>query len=310
MEKTGYHQPVLAPEAAAFLVWNPSGVYADCTLGGGGHSEQILKCLDDHGRIIGIDRDPEAIAFSRKRLAESGDNIRFFQSAFGDIDRVVHESGEAALDGLLLDLGVSSHQIDSAARGFSYLQDGPLDMRMDPELNMTASDVIQSYSESALADLFFYYGEERRSRQIARLIAAARDKETISTTGRLTALVRSRIPDHMANKTLARIFQSLRIEVNSELKQLETVLVKGGELLKSGGRMVVISYHSLEDRLVKRFFRNEPLSFIRQDMVEALGPKTFRMLHKKVVRAGEDECRTNPRARSARLRAAEKLQAV
>lgn len=307
MASQPYHMPVLVDEAVSYLVGNPAGIFIDCTLGGGGHAEQILKKLNRAGKLIAIDRDQDAIEYAQDHLREFRQQIKIIQGNFADIDHIVHETGESTLDGILLDLGISSHQIDVPARGFSYLQDGPLDMRMNSKTTMTACDVIQTYSESSLADLFFYYGEERRARQIARRIVLIREKDPIQTTQDLARAVRMIIPGHVVNKSLSRIFQALRIEVNDELEQLKTVLPKAGKLLKTGGRLVIISYHSLEDRLVKRFFRGEPLSFMRQDMVEQVEPRLFKMLHKKVIQPMEAEISRNPRARSARLRAAEKV---
>jgi len=300
-----YHNPVLVSETVAYLITDPSGVYLDGTIGGGGHSEALLNQLNQ-GKIIGIDRDPEAIRFCAERFRDYGQQVQLFQGAFGGMGQFLKLAGETAVDGLLLDLGVSSHQIDTPSRGFSYLQDGPLDMRMNPSENHSAYEILNTWDEADLADLFFYYGEERFSRQIARLIVLKREKEPINSTSEFANLIRSRIHGPKVNKTLARLFQALRIQVNDELEQLRTGLQTGTELLKVGGHMVVISYHSLEDRLVKRFFRGEEMTIRRTD-AEPSGPKRFRMLHKKVIRAGSDEIQKNPRSRSARLRAAEKI---
>ncbi|MBN1780197.1 16S rRNA (cytosine(1402)-N(4))-methyltransferase RsmH [bacterium] len=309
MTHPAYHAPVMVDEAVSYLIGDPDGIYIDGTLGGGGHSESILKKLGPHGKLIGLDRDSEAIAACRKRLSEYKNRIQIIQAPFAELDRVVRETGVDLMDGLLLDLGLSSHQIDVPERGFSYLQDGPLDMRMGTDQTLTAREVIQTYPEESLADLFFYYGEERRARQIARKIVSSRRNMTVSSTGQLAALIQAASPGPMVQKTLARIFQALRIEVNDEMNQLKTVLQKGGGLLRAGGRMVIISYHSLEDRLVKRFFKAEELSIRRVDIAEKTGVSQFRILTKKVLRPPEEEIRSNPRARSARLRAAEKITA-
>ena len=302
---SNYHNPVLVSETIAYLVTDPSGVYLDCTIGGGGHSEALLKQLNQ-GKIIGIDRDPEAIRFCTERFRCCGQQVQLFQGAFGGMGQFLKLAGETAVDGILLDLGVSSHQIDTPSRGFSYLQDGPLDMRMNPSENYSAREILNTWNEADLADLFFYYGEERYSRQIARLIVMKRDREPLNTTLDFADLIRSRVHGSKVNKTLARLFQALRIQVNDELEQLKSGLQSGVDLLRVGGHMVVLSYHSLEDRLVKRFFRGEEMS-IRKDSVESTGKKRFKMLHKKVVRAGDEDIRRNPRSRAVRLRAAEKI---
>jgi 16S rRNA (cytosine1402-N4)-methyltransferase len=302
---SNYHNPVLVSETIAYLVTDPAGVYLDCTIGGGGHSEALLKQLNQ-GKIIGIDRDPEAIRFCAERFRGYDQQVQLFQGAFGGMGQFLKLAGETAVDGILLDLGVSSHQIDTPSRGFSYLQDGPLDMRMNPSESYSAREILNTWDEADLADLFFYYGEERYSRQIARLIVMKRDREPLNTTLDFADLIRSRVHGSKVNKTLARLFQALRIQVNDELEQLKSGLQSGADLLRVGGHMVVLSYHSLEDRLVKRFFRGEEMS-IRKDSVEPTGMKRFKMLHKKVVRAGDEDIRRNPRSRAVRLRAAEKI---
>ncbi|MBN2105662.1 16S rRNA (cytosine(1402)-N(4))-methyltransferase RsmH [bacterium] len=303
-----YHEAVLLNEAVSFLITDPSGVYVDGTIGGGGHSEKILEKISKKGIVIGIDRDREAVAYSKDRFKKDVSQIQIYQGAFEALDQIVQNAGIEKINGLLLDLGISSHQIDEPSRGFSYLKEGPLDMRMDLQGKMTAYDVVHTYSEASLADLFFYYGEERRARQIARKIVIWRDKERLDSTTDLANLIRGMSSGRFVNKTLSRIFQALRIEVNNELSQLKTALKKGDDVLKLGGRVVVIAYHSLEDRLVKRFFRGEFLSFLRQDMIEPVESRRFRALHKKVIRPSTDEIARNPRARSARLRAAEKIR--
>lgn len=308
MASQPYHVPVLLEEAVSYLIGNTSGVFLDCTLGGGGHSEQILRKLTGTGKLIALDRDWDAIEYAQNHLKRFEQQLTIVQGDFANIDDIVEKAGHAALDGILLDLGISSHQIDVPSRGFSYLQNGPLDMRMNLNGTITACDVIQTYSETSLADLFFYYGEERKARQIARRIVLLREKETITTTQDLARVVRMIIPAPVVNKSLARIFQALRIEVNDELEQLKKVLLKAEKILKTGGRLVIISYHSLEDRLVKRFIRGEPLSFKRQDLIEQIKIRQFKMLHKKVIQPTEEEMNRNPRARSARLRAAERIQ--
>jgi 16S rRNA (cytosine1402-N4)-methyltransferase len=262
-----YHVPVLAQTAISYLIHNPDGIYADATCGGGGHGELILRKLSKRGTYIGIDRDQEAIQYCQSRLKPFGDQVLLFQAPFSQIKEIIQNAGGEVLDGMLLDLGISSHQIDVAARGFSYLNEGPLDMRMGTQDHLTAAVILNTYPEKELADIFYHYGEEKKSRSIARRIIESRTTRPLSTTSELALVIQSCIAGP-ANKTLSRIFQALRIAVNDEINELKIVLQNGGDLLRTGGRMVVISYHSLEDRLVKRFFKGEILSTERMDMVE------------------------------------------
>jgi 16S rRNA (cytosine1402-N4)-methyltransferase len=300
---TAYHAPVLAKETVNLLVTDPSGWYVDGTLGGGGHTALLLEALNAQGKVSGIDQDEEALAEATNRV---GHDARFQPVAgnFGFMDTLLGEEADGAISGILLDLGVSSHQIDEAERGFSYKQDGPLDMRMGMFTRQTASDVVNSYEEYELARIFLEYGEERHSRRIARAVIEARPVET---TAQLASAVRAVIPPVHANKSLARIFQAIRIEVNRELEMLDRALRVSLRLLKPGGRIAVISYHSLEDRMVKHYFKsgNADGEVERDFYGNTFSP--FRVVNKEVVVATEAEIASNPRARSAKLRVAERV---
>lgn len=292
------HVPVLLDEALKFLNVRPGGVICDATLGLAGHSSEIAKRLGGKGKLICFDRDPEAMAAAKVRLeevrAELGDampELKLVPKAFSE---AASEIEPGSLDGLLADFGVSSLQLDEAHRGFSFRSDGPLDMRMDTRGGETAEQVVNQEDENELADLIYEFGEERRSRRIARAIVRARP---ITTTAELARIVSAAAPSMKGDKIhpATRTFQALRIRVNNELGEIQSLLKSAGSLLKPGGRLVLISFHSLEDRLVKDAFR------------EAGRNKVFEVLTKKPVVAGEQEEMRNPRSRSARLRAAEKI---
>ena len=298
-----YHTPVLVQEVVKYLPGNLSGIYIDGTLGGGGHTRAILDRLNDDARLIGLDRDQDAVNYSRQRFA-CDKRVDIFQGNFGDMDQILRRFDIIGIDGLLLDLGVSSHQIQTPERGFSYLTDGPLDMRMDVSISRKAKDVISQYSEKSLADLFYLYGEEHNARRIARKVVLTREKSPIETTGALAAIVRRCIPERRVIKTLSRIFQSLRIEINQELEQLKQCLQGVYSYLKLDGSICVISYHSLEDRMVKRFFKGENLSFLKYNEDNGHKKYDFQILTKKVIRPCEAEIKLLPTSRSAKLRAA------
>ncbi len=327
------HVPVMLEEVLRFLQPGPGGVYIDGTLGGGGHTEAILERSTPDGRVLGIDTDAQALARVQERLAEPVNNGRLLlkRGNFAELTRIVREVGLASVQGVVLDLGFSSDQMDNPERGFSFSVDGPLDMRLDQTQPVSAADLVNSASEQELADIFWRYGEETRSRQIARRIVRERAKVAITRTAQLAALAAAGAPYkpgaiHPATKT----FQALRIAVNSELEQLETVLPqivdvlsmhKGeeedsrsgmssadGEGRSAGGRMVIISFHSLEDRLVKEFMRREATDCICPPRVPVCvcGHKArLRLLTSKPVVPTPQEVAANPRARSAKLRAAE-----
>ena len=301
-----FHTPVLVDEAMTLLITNPSGTYVDATVGGGGHSEAILQRLDENGRLIGIDRDREAIAFCRDRLGSGEPRARFVHGDFETMDLVLSDLSIRQIDGLFLDLGVSSHQLERPERGFSYLTEGPLDMRMDVSLTLTAGDVINGYTEAHLTEIFIRYGEERNARHIARKIVERRKRGEIATTAELVELVARMVPYRHRIKTFSRIWQALRFEVNNELDQLRIGLEKAYTFLKIGGRIVVICYESLMDRMVKRFLRGERPDFSRGEEPVSRPGFSFHVLTRRIIRPSEEEIRQNPRSRSARLRAAEK----
>jgi 16S rRNA (cytosine1402-N4)-methyltransferase len=305
--------PVLPAEVLRYLVPRPGGTYLDGTLGGGGHATLILEATAPDGVLIGLDRDEQALAAARERLAPFGGRARLFHRNFDDLDALFAEIGIAGLDGFLLDLGVSSHQLDTGERGFSFQQDAPLDMRMDTRSGATAAELVNELPEGELARIIKEYGEERWAKRIADFIVKARGEAPIETTLRLADLVKGAIPRGAWEERLhpaTRTFQALRIAVNDELGSLERGMAAALRLLKRGGRGVVISFHSLEDRIVKTTFRSLaqgctcPRDFPR--CVCGTVPQV-RVLTGKPVTAGEAELKENPRARSAKLRAVEKL---
>lgn len=303
---SAFHTPVLLQEAISFLV-TKEGVYVDATLGGGGHAEAILERLGTGGSLVGIDADRDAIDFAAARLTRFGGRVILEQANFLDMKTVLSRRGLSQVRGILFDLGVSSFQFDKPEKGFSYRSDGRLDMRLDQRHGLTASDVINNLSEGQLADLFWKYGEERSSRRIARSIVEHRKRSRIETTGMLTDAIRKAVGGKFVNKSLSRIFQAIRIHVNNELENLRIALKDSIELLMPGGRLVVISYHSLEDRIVKETFRNPVASAQPGLQYDHQAKSPLKILTKKVVRASAAEIENNPRARSAKLRAAEKL---
>jgi 16S rRNA (cytosine1402-N4)-methyltransferase len=302
---TDYHAPVLSHDVQARLVTDPAGRYVDATLGGGGHARALLDALDPEGFVLGIDRDPEALSVARDRLADAQEAGRFraVHGTFGRLRDVLESEGVTPIDGLLLDLGVSSHQIDAPERGFSFRDEGPLDMRMNPQRGLTAAQVVNEWGERDLRDVLREYGEESRAGALAHAIAEARPLET---TRDLAEVVEAAVPPPDTVKTLTRVFQALRIVVNAELEELERALEQGTERVRPGGRIAVISYHSLEDRRVKRYlrygnFEGEP----RRDLYGTLvAPWTE--TPRGPIEAQEEEVEANPRARSARLRVAER----
>jgi len=300
-----YHKPVLCEQVLHYLLTKKSRIVVDGTVGGGGHSEAVLKKLDQNARLIGIDQDAEAVAFSRQRF-KNDNRVQIVQGNFSEVAQLLGQLKINLVDGYLLDLGISGHQIESAERGFSYLKDGPLDMRMNTAITRTAADLIAGYPEKKLAELFYHFGEERHSRQIARHIVRARQEESVKTTGRLAEIVKDCVPERWQMKTLARIFQSLRIEINQELDMLKQGLMQIYPLLNTGARICIISYHSLEDRIVKRFIRGREPGFNKYEDDQPHSGYYFRDLTRHVVRPDEDEIRRLSTSRSARLRAAEK----
>ncbi len=306
------HVPVMPGETIEGLNVKPDGIYLDCTLGGGGHSELILRKLTK-GRLIATDKDEEAIAFAKKRLSGYGDKVTFVHSDFKRADEVLDELGVDGIDGVLMDLGVSSYQLDAAERGFSYRFDAPLDMRMDKSQFLTAFNVVNEYNELDIADILFRYGEERYARKIAANIVRYRNTETIRTTGQLAEIVERSYPPKERFKggnPCKRTFQAIRIEVNEELKELDEIIGKLAERLNKGGRICVITFHSLEDRIVKREFQYLEAKCIcppKQPICTFNKVQTVKIITKKPVTASEEELAVNPRAQSAKLRVAERV---
>ena len=301
------HETVLLNEAVEALAIKPDGVYVDCTFGRGGHSARILQQLGSHGRLIVLDKDLTAVAHG-KRWTDSRFHIA--HSGFTHLDDVLSELGVAQVDGILLDLGVSSPQLDEAARGFSFRFDAPLDMRMDTSCGMTAAQWLETVDESLLTEVIRDYGEERFAKQIARAVITARAVEPIKTTWQLVELVSKTVRTREAGKSPAtRTFQAIRIYLNHELEELEHVLPKCVSHLNAGGRLVVISFHSLEDRMVKHFIRGmtDADTLPRNVPIRASEVPQGRMrLIGRAIKAGENELKVNPRARSAMMRVAER----
>jgi 16S rRNA (cytosine1402-N4)-methyltransferase len=286
------HEPVLLAETIALMAPASGGIYVDATLGLGGHSRAILERSSPEGQVIGFEWDEAALALARDNLAEFGGRIRFVHRSYAELRQGLAELGVERVDGLLLDLGLSSLQLDAGGRGFSFRRDEPLDMRMDTRRELTAAELINTYGEDELADIFFQFGEERQSRRIAARIVAERGKARVETAERLADIVAEAFPKRFHPKKIhvaTRVFQALRIAVNRELENLVETLTAALTVLKPGGRICVISFHSLEDRLVKWRFREET---------------AFEVLTRKPIVPTPEECNRNPRARSAKLRAA------
>lgn len=307
--ETQAHETVLLHPAADALLTDPAGFYVDGTFGRGGHSRLILERLAQQGRLLGIDKDPRAIEVGLALMA-SDSRFTIRQGSFDEIDVMLADTGAAAqVDGILLDLGVSSPQLDEASRGFSFTQDGPLDMRMNPDAGLSAAEWLATAAEQDIADVIYRYGEDRFSRRIARAIVKEREVAPISRTLQLAEIVKQANPAWEKHKHPAtRAFQAIRIHINQELVSLENVLNKALSVLRPGGRLVVISFHSLEDRLVKQFIQKQSKGddFPRDLPVTAaaLSPKLIKI--GKAVKPSEQEVRQNPRARSAVMRVAEK----
>lgn len=299
-----YHVPVLLKESVDGLDIRPGGVYVDVTFGGGGHSREILSRLDGSGHLYSFDQDADA---EKNVDGESHENFTFVRSNFRYLKNWMRYYGVEHIDGLLADLGVSSHQFDEGERGFSFRFDAPLDMRMNKRAGMTAADILNEYDEERIADVLYLYGELRNSRRLAASIVKARQHRRIATTGDLADAVGTLIRRERAKKDMARVFQALRIEVNHEMTALKEMLRSATELLAGGGRLSVITYHSLEDRIVKNVMRSgNAEGKIEQDFYGRI-ESPFRMVNNKVITPDEDEQERNPRSRSAKLRIAEKI---
>lgn len=296
-----YHNPVLLKKSVDDLVTNPDGIYVDVTFGGGGHSREILKKLSPKGRLYSFDQDLDALknTIDDERFTLINQNFRF-------LENMLMALGISKVDGVLADLGVSSHQFDEADRGFSIRSNAPLDMRMNVMQVLDAKKIINEYEEEQLASIFYYYGELRESRKLAREIVNHRQNKPIETTEDLKKLF-SYIPQFKQNKFLAQVFQAIRIEVNQELEVLKEMLVQAHNILKPNGRLVVISYHSLEDRLVKRFLKNGMFEGEPERDIFGNFSKTFDLLQTKAIIPDADEIAENSRARSAKMRTGIKL---
>jgi 16S rRNA (cytosine1402-N4)-methyltransferase len=291
-----YHNPVLLKQSVDDLVTNPDGTYVDCTFGGGGHSKEILNRLSDKGKLFSFDQDLDALknTIDDPRFTLINQNFRFLENS-------LLMYGVSKVDGILADLGVSSHQFDEADRGFSTRSNAPLDMRMNVMQNLDAKRVINEYEEEELADIFYHYGELREARKLARDIVHHRKTKSIETTEDLKKMF-SYIPPHKVNKFYAQLFQAIRIEVNQELEVLKEMLVQAYNVLKPEGRLVVISYHSLEDRLVKRFLKNGMFEGEPERDIYGNYKKAFELVKSKAIIPDDKEIEENSRARSAKMR--------
>ena len=305
------HLPVMPVEVAELLVTDPDGAYLDLTAGGGGHLKSLAGRLGTRARLYGIDRDPEAVSRATRALAGTVQFRNVLRTAFGDLEEKAGQFGEESFSGILLDLGLSTNQLEEPSRGFSFRHDGPLVMRFDPSSGDPASELIASLDRKQLTRLIRDFGEEKQAARIAASIVRERQTEMISTTGQLARVVLQTVRPPHQNKTLARVFQAFRIAVNQELKQLARVLPASLELLGSGGRLAVISYHSLEDRLVKRFLQAEAKGRCTcpPDLAVCLcgSQPSMKIITRKPIKPAPGEIEQNPRARSARLRVGERL---
>jgi len=308
MMPSSNHIPVMLNETIQALSVQPGGRYIDCTIGGGGHAEAIMQHSSPGGQLLGIDADPDAATAARTRLKACGSSVLIVNDNFANLEKICIENDFKPVHGILLDLGLSSRQLDDGSRGFSFQYEAPLDMRFSPQQKITAADIVNGYSEEDLAQLIYEYGGEGYSRRIARRIV---EQRPLRTTTELARLVEGAVGGrkgkiHPATKT----FQALRIAVNRELENLESVLKQAVDLLGFEGRLVVISYHSLEDRIVKRFLKRESSDCIcpPEAMVcNCHHTARLRLMNKKVITPSDEEVRLNPRSRSARLRAAERV---
>lgn len=307
------HVSVLLDECIENLDIKEDGVYVDCTMGGAGHSKEIVKRLSDKGLFIGFDQDKNAIATAKERLAEYSDRVRFVHSNFENLKSELEKIGVYKIDGVLADLGVSSHQLDEADRGFSYMQDAPLDMRMDVRCEFSAYDVVNTYTEDELTKIIKDYGEDNWAKRIAKFIVEERANKTIETTGELVDIIKKAIPKkaridgpHPAKRT----FQAIRIEVNNELGVITKMINDASSIMNEGGRICIITFHSLEDRIVKNAFK-----YLASDCIcpqhlpicQCDKESEVKIITRKPILPSEEEVEANPRSRSAKLRVAEKI---
>ena len=313
LEKDFHHVSVLLEETIRGLVTDTNGIYVDCTLGGAGHAGRIASLLSEEGRLIGIDQDAQAIEAATERLSGAACRVDIVHDNFCHLEEILEKQDAPLVQGILFDLGVSSHQIDTAGRGFSYMQDAPLDMRMNPESSLSAYDVINSYEEGELARIFHAYGEERWSKRIAKFVVERRQEKPVETTGELVDIICMAIPKAVRQAAgghpAKRVFQAVRIEVNNELGILEETFRSAVRHLAPGGRLAVITFHSLEDRIAKQVLKDMSRGCIcpPQLPVCVCGHRPEIRLLGKPMQAGREEQERNSRSKSAKLRIAEKL---
>lgn len=301
MEEQTYHVPVLLKESIEGMNLQPGGIYVDVTFGGGGHSKEILRQGDDSIRLFSFDQDEDA-----EKNIVNDDRFTFVRSNFRYLYNFLRYHNVEKVDSILADLGVSSHHFDDSERGFSFRFDGNLDMRMNKRAGMTAADIVNNYDEEKLADLFYLYGELKNSRKLASVIVKARNNKQIVTIGDFLDIVKPLFGREREKKELAKVFQALRIEVNQEMEALKEMLYSATEALKPGGRLVVITYHSLEDRMVKNIMKTGNIEGKSEQDFFGNVQTPFRLINNKVIVASNEEVNRNPRSRSAKLRIAEK----
>ena len=309
--KVEYHKPVLFDEVMENIISEGDAVYVDCTLGGGGHTEGMLERSSEKSKVIGIDQDKEAINFAKERLKKYGNKIEIFQDNFRNLDTVIYLAGHNKVDRILMDIGVSSNQLDNLERGFSYRYDAKLDMRMDRNLKISAYEVVNDFSEKEIADIIYKYGEEPKSRKIAKNIVEYRKNKKIETTLELSEIIIKSIGKSMKKHPSKRTFQAIRIFVNKELEVLEEALDKAVNLLNNNGKLLVITFHSLEDRMVKEKFREyeNPCTCPPEIPVCVCNKKSLgKVITKKPIIAKESELNENNRAHSAKLRIFERKE--
>ncbi|MDP4647872.1 MAG: 16S rRNA (cytosine(1402)-N(4))-methyltransferase RsmH, partial [Akkermansiaceae bacterium] len=303
----GYHLPVLPDEVVKYMEAGSGKFIIDGTLGGGGHSELLLNT---GANVLGVDRDPEALAHAGERLSDFGSLFSTFQANFSEIPTYKGITEGNLADGLLLDLGVSSRQLDSAVRGFSFMREGPLDMRMGPNATMTAAELVNSWPESEIARILYTFGEEPRSRRIAAAIVSYRATKPFTTTTELAECIEKAVGRNSKIHPATRTFQAIRMAINEELESLSSILSSASQILKPGGRLLIITFHSLEDRMVKRFLRHHSQPYIDDPTWPEARPNPdfrFRLISRKAIAPTVQETKTNPRARSAKLRVAQLL---
>lgn len=300
-EEIVYHIPVLLNQSVDGMNIRPDGIYVDVTFGGGGHSREILRRLGDGGKLLGFDQDEDA-----EKNAVEDDRFIFVRSNFRYLKNFLRYHDIESVDAVLADLGVSSHHFDDAERGFSFRFDGKLDMRMNKRARVTAAEVVNTYEEERLADLFYLYGELKNSRKLASMLVKARAEKRIETIGDFLEIIKPLFGREREKKELAKVFQALRIEVNHEMEALREMLVSAGEVLRPGGRLVVITYHSLEDRLVKNMMKTGNVEGKEEKDFFGNPVTPFRLINNKVIVPDKEEVESNPRSRSAKLRIAEK----